>query len=34
MPGEWVKYKKEPETTAWLRFKAGLMRMLPVKGQR
>jgi len=31
--GEWVKYKKEPKTTAWLRFKAGLMRMLPVKGQ-
>jgi len=31
--GEWVKYEKEPETTAWLRFKVGLMRMLPIKGQ-
>ncbi|RLA34092.1 MAG: phospholipase D family protein [Gammaproteobacteria bacterium] len=31
--GEEVIYKKEPQTSWWQRFKAGFMRMLPIRGQ-
>jgi len=31
--GEEVIYKKEPQTTWWQRFKAGFMRILPIRGQ-
>ena len=31
--GEEVIYKKEPQTSWWQRFKAGFMRILPIRGQ-
>jgi putative cardiolipin synthase len=31
--GEEVIYTKEPQTTWWQRFKAGFMRILPIRGQ-
>jgi putative cardiolipin synthase len=31
--GKEVIYKKEPQTSWWQRFKAGFMRMLPIRGQ-
>ena len=31
--GEEVILDKEPHTTWWMRFKAGFMRILPIRGQ-
>ena len=31
--GQEVTFTKEPETTWWQRFKVGLYRMLPIRGQ-
>ncbi|MGI9331332.1 MAG: phospholipase D family protein [Gammaproteobacteria bacterium] len=31
--GQWVTYKKEPQTTAWQRFKVRFFSLLPIKNQ-